>query len=121
MIGDNYKIKIIDFDLAANSKSTYFASAGTKNYRAPEIITGKTAKLTACDVFSLGIIIFLLKTGGMFPFKELDEFEAKRPELASIKDLHLNLDRDPVKFWSTHCSLLNVETKFFSDSFKGLF
>ena len=42
---------------------------GTMTYMAPEIKEGKTYKGTQVDLFSLGVILFII-VQGIFPFKE---------------------------------------------------
>ena len=42
---------------------------GTMTYMAPEIKEGKNYKGTQVDVFSLGVILFII-VQGIFPFKE---------------------------------------------------
>jgi len=40
VLGDDFKLKIIDFDLAislTDEKNDQYGGAGTKNYRAPEV------------------------------------------------------------------------------------
>mmetsp|Transcript_13559 Transcript_13559/g.11625 ORF Transcript_13559/g.11625 Transcript_13559/m.11625 type:complete len:119 (+) Transcript_13559:575-931(+) len=118
MIGEGFKLKIIDFDLACTQTDKVITSRGTKNHRAPELLTGKVRSLRACDVFSLGIILFLLKSGGVLPFRECED---KKNEDEILIKLHKYLDEDPKKFWDIHCDLLEVDFKFFKDGFKSLF
>jgi len=69
-------------------KTSYF---GTRSYQAPELLKGK--KYTkACDIFSCGVVLFILLTG-YFPF-ELARREDKwyRPMCES----------NPEAFWKMH-------------------
>ena len=60
---DDFIIKIGDFglttDLSSISKTT--KQAGTELFRAPEIEKGKYSN--KCDLYSIGIILYMLKTG----------------------------------------------------------
>ena len=59
---NDFIIKLADFGLATNLKSTKIATlAGTPGYIAPEIFTFKYSD--KCDLYSLGIILYKLKTG----------------------------------------------------------
>lgn len=64
-------IKVIDFGLAQYSKSNNLREfCGTPNYIAPEVIQGKYDQ--KCDIWSAGIILYLLICGE-FPFNEANE------------------------------------------------
>jgi serine/threonine protein kinase len=63
-------IKIADFGYAAFNKIDLLSSyRGTFTYMAPEIKEGKKYSGTKVDVFSAGVILFIL-IRGIFPFKE---------------------------------------------------
>ncbi|KAK3762803.1 hypothetical protein RRG08_040498 [Elysia crispata] len=47
------------------------AQEGTPAYRAPEVVRGETYSFQA-DIFSLGILMYMVLTGGMHPFDELE-------------------------------------------------
>jgi serine/threonine protein kinase len=68
LLGDDLKLKIADFDLSceANNQTKYNKGRGTCNYRAPEIKTKNCYDPKAADLYSVGIILFTLVTGG-FP------------------------------------------------------
>ena len=58
----DFLVKIADFGLTTDLTGTAFASdAGTDLYKAPEIEEGKYSN--KCDLYSIGIILYLLKTG----------------------------------------------------------
>ena len=58
----NFIIKLGDFGLSTDLKSTQYASnAGTKHFKAPEVEEGKFSN--KCDLYSIGIILYYLKTG----------------------------------------------------------
>lgn len=55
--------KVVDneYDLMGN---------GTKDYRAPELREGTVECPFPCDIYSMGVILFIFKSGGFMPFKE---------------------------------------------------
>ena len=76
LIESNLDTKIADFGFASNSNIHELSSyRGTLTYMAPEIKEGKQYDGTKADVFSLGVILFII-VQGIFPFKEarLEEY-----------------------------------------------
>jgi len=69
MLGTNFQLKVIDFDQSQMISDEFIESRGTENYRAPEVINGKSKDFMAADVYSMGVILFALM-GGEFPFLE---------------------------------------------------
>lgn len=61
LIDDNLNLKIADFGFACyksiNNLNSY---RGTMTYMAPEIKEGKAYKGTQVDMFSLGVILFII-------------------------------------------------------------
>jgi len=78
LLDKNYQLKITDFGLSymshdlKNVRGVVLNSyVGTRGYIAPELLRGE--KYTeACDIFSCGVVLFLLLTGYP-PFKEAKE------------------------------------------------
>lgn len=73
LIAEKGLLKIADFNLS-KMLSTYEmefsvleTQCGTPNYVAPEVISGKPYDYK-CDVWSLGVILYLLLSGGYLPF-----------------------------------------------------
>ena len=72
--GDNYNIKINDFSSAAfmanekGEKILFKKGINNSNYTAPEIINGVPYNGEKIDIFSLGVLLFILRTG-TFGFK----------------------------------------------------
>lgn len=70
LVDDRMNLKIADFGFACYKSIDALTSyRGTMTYMAPEIKEGKTYKGTQVDLFSLGVILFII-VQGIFPFKE---------------------------------------------------
>lgn len=69
LIDDNLNVKLCDFGFSTFKNIQNLRSyRGTKTYMAPEIIEGKLYDGRKSDVFSIGVIMFMLVVGS-FPFK----------------------------------------------------
>merc|ERR1711976_281080 len=70
LIDENMNLKIADFGFACY-KNIYNLNSyrGTMTYMAPEIKEGKQYDGTQVDIFSMGVILFILAVG-IFPFME---------------------------------------------------
>merc|ERR1712013_241929 len=70
LVTDDLNLKIADFGFACykgiDSLKSY---RGTMTYMAPEIKENKEYKGTQVDMFSIGVILFII-VQGIFPFKE---------------------------------------------------
>jgi serine/threonine protein kinase len=109
LLGEDFMLKICDFDLSYMRDDVSVTSFGTCDYRAPELLKHKCTNPYAADIFSIGILLFFMKTQGNLPYNENDK---TRYEL---------LQNDNRKFWQAHCQDLEKEWSFFSDDFKELF
>jgi serine/threonine protein kinase len=70
LLDDQLNIKIADFGFASYKNIDCLKSyRGTMTYMAPEIKEGKHYKGSQVDLFSFGVILFIL-VQGIFPFKE---------------------------------------------------
>lgn len=70
LVERDFTLKIADFGYASFQKVDALSSyRGTMTYMAPEIKEGKTYSGEKVDLFSAGVILFIL-IRGIFPFKE---------------------------------------------------
>jgi len=113
LLDENFAIKIIDFDLSFMPEDKIINSRGTENYRAPEIVKNICQDGKLADIYSLAIILFLLKTGGKLPFLENRTYHGI--------DMKYLLQTNPKLFWEKHCQLLGKPSSFFTEEFKELF
>lgn len=75
LLDENLNLKIADFGFASwKSIDCLKSYRGTMTYMAPEIKRGETYSGTQVDMFSFGVIVFIL-VHGIFPFKEAREEE----------------------------------------------
>ncbi|OMJ78205.1 hypothetical protein SteCoe_22051 [Stentor coeruleus] len=85
---NSLSLKLVDFDTATVFRNTSFRKMfGTPLYMAPEIVKGKYNE--KCDLWSCGIILFILLTGRP-PFKGSDD-----EILARLKNMKLDF-RDKI-------------------------
>ena len=66
--GDDYKFKFVDFGFSTDSVGKLNSFLGTPTYAAPELLLKRTYFGRTEDIFSLGVSLFIIVTGGM-PFK----------------------------------------------------
>jgi len=70
LVDQHMNLKIADFGFASYKNIDCLKSyRGTMTYMAPEIKEGKVYKGTTVDLFSFGVILFII-VQGIFPFKE---------------------------------------------------
>jgi len=75
LVDDNMNLKVADFGFATYKKIHKLNSyRGTMTYMAPEIKEGKTYDGKQIDMFSTGVILFII-VQGIFPFKEAKKDE----------------------------------------------
>lgn len=105
LVDDNMNLKVADFGFATYKKINKLQSyRGTMTYMAPEIKEGKTYDGKQIDMFSCGVILFII-VQGIFPFKE-----AKKDEFF----YNLLLKKDYSTYWS------KVGGQNLSEEFKDL-
>mmetsp|Transcript_37699 Transcript_37699/g.33713 ORF Transcript_37699/g.33713 Transcript_37699/m.33713 type:complete len:174 (+) Transcript_37699:585-1106(+) len=115
MLDEDYNLKVIDFDLSYTKDHESIRGRGTANYRAPELRFKNTQKRALdpkrCDIFSMGVILFILKSGGVLPFKETEAGNPFFEDFSVSEKL----------FWMAHRRLKNRDMEFFSEEFMELF
>jgi len=113
LLGENFQLKLCDFDLSYINGDSYIKSLGTKDYRAPELKEKRCQDVSAADIFSAGIILFFMMTGGELPLQE--------GELTEDHDLYDLLQNNTRKFWRYFCTSRGLKQTFFNKDFKELF
>ncbi len=112
LLGEDYLLKIADFDISYMEGDLDITSNGTKYYRAPEL-TGKWCEDPyAADIFSAGIVLFALKA------KKYAQTEDNLHEGLHLLSL---MDENPDLFWETHNRIQGKGEDFFDSSFRELF
>jgi len=96
LLDGNYQLKITDFGLSKLCKDTNTAImkthyVGTRGYQAPELLKKKRYG-KACDIFSAGVILFILLTGYP-PFEQAVKSDKWYLPIAL---------KNPGKFWRRH-------------------
>ena len=86
---------------------------GTKDFRAPELRKNCCNDVRAADIFSAGVILFLLKSGGAKPFVEKTEND-------KFIDLYAILQENNEEFWKIH-SQNKKTSEPYDEDFKNLF
>lgn len=82
---DNRKLKLIDFGMACRTTDPYAVRAsaiGTPAYQAPEIICEHGEATTASDIWSLGVVLFIMLSG-TFPFNPNNGDDKLRRQIQS--------------------------------------
>ena len=105
LLDSRFNIKLTDFGLSkvfesdadAVMKTTY---VGTRGYQAPELLLDQQYDLQ-CDVFSMGVVLFMLITGDP-PFEQAHHSDRWFRPLTKSKP-----GPDTAKFWKNHsgCSI----------------
>ncbi len=70
LLDKDYQLKIADFGLSTNKQGIHglgvlFSRVGTRNYMAPEVLEKRPYRGTSVDIFSAGVVLFTMMTGGM--------------------------------------------------------
>lgn len=113
LIGQDYQLKIADFDLSFIEGDKRVLTKGTKFYRAPELKACKDNVGPSADIYAAGIILFVLKCGGVIPHAE--------DELYKGVNLLELLNTNPTEFFKKHSTIQNQNLSFFDEDFKSLF
>ena len=113
LIGEDLKLKITDFDLSYVEGDKSFHGKGSRQYRAPEAAQGEIEDPFACDIYSLGIILFALFVGTL-PYIEGEEICGY-----DLQKMLLDEDEDYWNVYGTLCGFDNQADEF--KLFKKLF
>lgn len=113
LLGENFQLKIADFDHASLNGKCRVPSLGTANFRAPEMLNAQIEDHAAADVYSAGIMLFLFKTSGCLPYLEQSQYQDI--------DLFESLQERNSEFWDLHCEIQGKSQSFFDEDFCALF
>lgn len=113
LIGEDFILKIADFDLSQFAGDSKIISHGTKFYRAPELSLKNCKDTFAADIYSAGIVLFTMKSHGVLP-------HAENNLISGVNFSQLLHTGDP-KFWKEHCKVQKKTEAFFDEDFKELF
>ena len=117
-VGDNYDIKIIDFGLSAkfvdenNQKCKLENFCGTPHYCPPEINEKKSYDGTKVDIFTLGVMLFIMR------FKQFGFATAKlEKDTKKVRDFlyTLIIEKDYDRYWELlkkHSNIKNLSPQF---------
>jgi len=112
LLGNDFQLKITDFDQSQRSDEKIQDFKGTACYRAPEVLEGTREDFFAPDIFSAGVILFAFKARE-FPFIEKNVG-------AGVKLIHYDLFTDQnQEFWTIKAAEKR-NGEFFSQSFREL-
>jgi len=113
LLGENFLLKICDFDLSLKKGDEKIKYQGTKFFRAPEILHEECTDPAAADIFSIAIILFLLKSGGVLPQTEAHNYRGV--------NLYRLLQLENKKFWDIHLKRKDMKPEYFEEEFRVLF
>lgn len=118
LLGADFNLKIADFDLSHVVGDKKIFSRGTRYYRGPEFFRSESGEPDlknpfGSDVYSAGIILFILKSGGVYAHSENNTLEG-------IDLVELMYNKNDT-FWAKHCEIQERSSSFYDKSFKELF
>jgi len=113
LIDEDFNLKLTDFDLSQSIDDSFLEGRGTPGYRAPEVKEGTAKNYIASDIYSAGIILFILFSG-IPPYTEVDkgmstEFDPFYKIMRKCND----------KFWEVHAKH-KQNPEFYSKNFISL-
>lgn len=112
LLAEDLNLKISNFHVAHEKNDTDMTWGGIKNYTAPELLRNDCTDPQATDIYSAGIILFVLMTG-YFPYMKDAKLEGY-----DLEELLRN--EDPL-FWKVHAHINKNNKKTLSPEFKSLF
>jgi len=111
LIGDDYILKVSDFDSSYVKYDLTFQGRGTENFRAPEVRAKVVRNPKAADIYSAGLILFTLMTGS------LAYLENSKVEGFDLYDMVLKQDNS---FWKIHAKVTDSDC-IEDENFRKLF
>jgi serine/threonine protein kinase len=72
LVNDKMEIKVTDFGFSTHNNNNLPIYAGTFPFMAPEVTSRASYDGIAADIFSLGVIMFVMVTGN-YPFQKANE------------------------------------------------
>ena len=111
MLGNNFQLKIIDFDGSESLSSQRTTGRGTADYRAPELMNGNCKDFAAADIYSMGMILYIFKTSEL-------PFEEEKDEKINPRSLNGKFRNDKQAFWNEKSARFGP--RFFSQEFVEL-
>lgn len=106
LLGGDYNLKIIDFENAYAFGDQELRGTGTADCRAPEILLQNVTNPFSCDIYALGIILFVLNFGA-YPYDE-----SELGNQGCVFELMLN---DFDAFWDHHVKNGTISKNYNSD------
>mmetsp|Transcript_18412 Transcript_18412/g.16065 ORF Transcript_18412/g.16065 Transcript_18412/m.16065 type:complete len:107 (+) Transcript_18412:61-381(+) len=70
LLDADFTLQLCDFDQSYQKGDLNITSRGSIGFRPPEIAEDTCKDPFASDIYSLGIIMFVLKSGGYLPYTE---------------------------------------------------
>jgi len=113
LLGDDFLLKISDFDQSQKFGDKKVKCRGTACYRAPEILNKTCVNPRPADIYSAGIILFMMQSQGVLPHLEGQTYKGV--------DLFDILGKNPKLFWEKHCEFHREKAGLFTEEFKELF
>jgi Serine/threonine protein kinase len=111
LLGEDLQLKIANFTNAYSIGDVFIQDKNSNNYRAPELQLQNFKAPAVADVYAAGIILFLMKSGGHFPFASTN---------GNI-DMFSLLHNDPETFWNLHESEKGTAANYYDKEFRTLF
>jgi len=106
LLNARYDIKIADFGLSSKKEGKYglgihYSQVGTRQYQAPEVLEKRSYRGESVDVFSMGVILFIMVTGTL-PYME--EAKINDPLYQHIKT------KSPELFWQAWKEYFKIQS-----------
>jgi len=116
LIDHEFQLKLCDFDLSQEVMPDVNAAvaSGTPNWRAPELKNGLCTDFIKADVFSLGVILFVILTGAP-PYAEVN-----CGSYSKFDNRYQALQTNPARFWDAYTKMMGGDMNFYDEDFKNL-